>query len=51
MTELELELIALEEFKNVPDDGLFPNYTDRDIWIAGFVAAARIFNVDSQDKI
>lgn len=27
---------ANEEFKNVGDDGLFPNHTDKDIWVAGF---------------
>lgn len=30
--------IAFEEFKKVADDGLFPNHTDQDIWIAGFKA-------------
>lgn len=33
-----LEEIAFEEFKKVADDGLFPNHTDQDIWIAGFKA-------------
>lgn len=32
------EEIAFEEFKNVPDDRLFPNHSDKDIWIAGFKA-------------
>jgi len=32
----EAEKIANEEFKNVGDDGLFPNHTDKDIWVAGF---------------
>lgn len=32
------EDIAREEFQNVGDEGLFPNYTDKDIWIDGFVA-------------
>lgn len=30
------EKIAIEEFKNVGDEGLFPNHTDKDIWISGF---------------
>ena len=33
-----LEHLASEEFKNVGDEGLFPNHTDKDIWIAGFKA-------------
>jgi hypothetical protein len=33
-----LEHLANEEFKNVGDEGLFPNHTDKDIWIAGFKA-------------
>ena len=33
-----LEHLANEEFKNVGDEGLFPNHTDKDIWTAGFKA-------------
>ena len=33
-----LEHLANEAFKNVGDEGLFPNHTDKDIWIAGFKA-------------
>lgn len=33
-----LEHLASEEFKNVGDEGLFPNHTDKDIWISGFKA-------------
>ena len=33
-----LEHLASEEFKSVGDEGLFPNHTDKDIWIAGFKA-------------
>ena len=32
------EDIANEEFKKVGDEGLFPNYTDKDIWVDGFKA-------------
>jgi hypothetical protein len=32
------EQIALEEFTKVGDDGLFPNHSDKDIWVAGFKA-------------
>lgn len=35
---LMLEHLANEEFKKVGDEGLFPNHTDKDIWIAGFKA-------------
>lgn len=37
-TEQMLEIVANEEFAKVGDEGLFPNHTDRDIWIAGFKA-------------
>jgi hypothetical protein len=33
------EKIAEEQFKRVGDEGLFPNHTDKDIWMSGFVAA------------
>lgn len=33
------EKIAEEQFKYVGDVGLFPNHTDKDIWMSGFVAA------------
>jgi hypothetical protein len=36
--EQMLEIIAREEFTKVGDDGLFPNHTDKDIWISGFKA-------------
>jgi hypothetical protein len=36
MTIKEIEVIADEEFANAGDDGLFPNHTDRDVWISGF---------------
>jgi hypothetical protein len=35
------EKIAEEQFKHVGDEGLFPNHTDKDIWISGFVAAMK----------
>ncbi len=43
-TEQMLEIVANEEFKNVGDDGLFPNHTDKDIWIAGFKAGFKFSN-------
>ena len=33
----EVEAIAAAQFEYVGDEGLFPNHTDKDIWIAGFV--------------
>ena len=38
-TQEELEKLAEEQFKYVGDEGLFPNHTDKDIWVSGFVAA------------
>ena len=36
MSEQEVKAIASAQFEYVGDEGLFPN---KDIWIAGFVAA------------
>ena len=36
--ELLIDRIANEEFKKVGDDRLFPNHTDKDIWVNGFKA-------------
>lgn len=37
------EQIALEEFKSVGDEGLFPNHSDRDIWVSGFMAGYNFY--------
>jgi hypothetical protein len=37
----ELEIIGRERFKNVGDEGLFPNHSDKDIWLNGFVNGAK----------
>lgn len=47
-TEQMLHIIANEEFNNVGDDGLFPNYSDKDIWIAGFKAG---FTYSNKNRI
>lgn len=39
MSEQEVDAIASAQFEYVGDEGLFPNHTNKDIWIAGFVAA------------
>ena len=39
MTELEIEKLAYEQLKNVGDEGLFPNHTNGDIYVRGFVDA------------
>jgi hypothetical protein len=30
--------LAEEEFKDVADEGLFPNHSDKEIWTSGFRA-------------
>lgn len=35
---LNVEKLTMQEFENVGDEGLFPNYTDKDIWVNGFKA-------------
>jgi transcription elongation factor Elf1 len=36
-----VEEVARKEFEKVGDEGLFPNHTDKDIWVSGFVAAIK----------
>ena len=38
VVNLEFEEIVNLEFEKVGDDKLFPNHTDKDIWVAGFKA-------------
>ena len=40
LEQLELELLASDVFDNTShgDEGLFPNHTDKDIWMKGFIA-------------
>lgn len=47
---MNIEKIAFEEFENVGDDGLFPNHTDKDIWIAGFKAGYS-YIINSEDDV
>ena len=35
---LNVEKLTMQEFENVGDEGLFTNYTDKDIWVNGFKA-------------
>ena len=36
--ELTAEEYALSAFENIGDEGLFPNHSDKDIWVDGFKA-------------
>jgi hypothetical protein len=45
MESQSIEKIAFEEFNNVGDDGLFPNHTDKDIWVNGFIAGMTKANI------
>ena len=47
---IDYESVANEEFKNVGDDGLFPNHTDKDIWTSGFVSALKWKNNGTDTK-
>jgi hypothetical protein len=38
---INIENLALEQFENVGDEGLFPNYSDKDIWMDGFISALK----------
>ena len=47
----QVEQLALEEFKKVSDEGLFPNHTDKDIWISGFKSGVEFNNWDDNKVI
>ena len=38
-TQAQCNKAAETEFANVGDEGLFPNHSDKDIWISGFESA------------
>ena len=45
---MTIEQIALEEFKHVGDEGLFPNHSDGDIWVSGFMAGYNFYKEASK---
>jgi hypothetical protein len=47
--EMEVEKIANEQYENVGDEKLFPNHTDKDIWVSGFVAAVEYIKSQVED--
>lgn len=50
-TNKEYEQLANELFyKEVGDDQLFPNHTDKDIWVAGFVAGYKYMQEKQADN-
>ena len=34
-------ILRKEAIDRIPDEGLFPNYTDEDIWVSGFIEGTR----------
>lgn len=36
-----MEFVARKQFKKVGDDGLFPNHSDEDIWVKGFLEGVK----------
>lgn len=54
MERIEIEKLANDSFEsNTSDEGLFPNHTDKDIWIVGFVEGFLLKNfwVKVKDKL
>lgn len=43
LDDMELEALALTQFNGAGDDGLFPNHSDRDIWVDGFIKGYTYF--------
>jgi hypothetical protein len=50
LTDAGIEFIAHEEFKNVGDEGLFPNHTDKDIWVNGFLEGVKWYRNRLNEK-
>ena len=46
----DIERLANLEFQDVADEGLFPNHSDKDIWINGFVSAYVYFKNQNDTK-
>ena len=46
----DIERLANLEFQDVADEGLFPNHSDKDIWINGFVSAYVYFKNQNDAK-
>lgn len=45
---MNIEQLALQEFENVGDEGLFPNHSDKDIWLSGFFNCIDALNIKSR---
>lgn len=43
-----VEALGLMEFAEEGDDGLFPNHTDKDIWLKGFSAGYECFRKNNR---
>ena len=41
LTIEDIDNAAVKEYENVGDEKLFPNHTDKDIWMNGFYDGAR----------
>lgn len=48
---MTVEELGFKEFVNAPDDGLFPNYTDKDIWVSGFVHGYKLGLIKEKDRL
>ncbi len=49
--DFPVEDLARREFdKGIADDGLFPNHTDKDIWIVGFKAGYGVNRIEEHKE-
>jgi hypothetical protein len=41
LTDEDIDNAVVKEYENVGDEKLFPNHTDKDIWMNGFYEGAK----------
>lgn len=51
LTDEEIDNAVVKEYENVGDEKLFPNHTDKDIWMNGFYDGARWYREQLKQKI
>jgi hypothetical protein len=50
LTDEEIDNAVVKEYENVGDEKLFPNHSDKDIWMSGFYDGARWYREQLKQK-
>jgi len=51
LTDEEIDNAVVKEYENVGDEKLFPNHSDKDIWMNGFYDGARWYREQLKQKL